>query len=317
MSGAGGGTPSLAQRVEWTTGFSSATDKAVLKALARWFAWRPDGTNVRPSSIAALAGKSGVPRRSVDRALRRLVDRGWLEVTTRRHRGTATYRICLKRLATEDPESLRATVAHKNEVARHSGVQSGAQEVGGAQENGPDFDEVAHTYRSEAEVQIPAADPVLARHSGAQIAQFLAWWRVTYPLHNGGALPTADAGAAAVVQQLLDDGRTIDRLQAMAIVLWSVEADADPASHQSWIARSDRSLRVLRHKAQFLDRAVVVPEQLTLGPMEERPLTARELDDAKQIRARVHGGCPHEPRCSGKTAYLDCVRAIALARRVG
>jgi hypothetical protein len=314
-------TPSLAQRVEWTTGFPTATDKAVLKALARWFAWRPDGTNVRPSSLAALAAKSGVPKRSVDRSLRRLIDYGFLFVRKRRHRGTATYDMNLAMLATEDPDALHATVARKNEFARQSGAQSGAQEVSGAQENRPDFDEVARTYRSDrSEVQIPTADLDLARQSGAQrhpdVEPFLAWWRVNYPLHNRGVLPPADVGAAAVVQDVLD-GRTLERLQAMALAMFAIEADADPESHRSWIAKGDRSLRVLRRKAAFLERLVLMPEQLTFGPLEERPLTAHEIAEAKEIRARVYGGwCPHEPKCTGEGAYRECVRQIAWARRV-
>jgi hypothetical protein len=42
--------------------------------------------------------------------------------------------------------------------------------------------------------------------------------------------------------------------------------------------------------------------------------TRQELEDAKLIRMRAYGGCPHEPKCA---TYADCVREIALARKVG
>jgi len=275
--------------------------------------------NVRPD-VPTLASRSGIPQRSVERALARLEAGGWLVVTSRQHRQKTTYRICLERLATEDPEqihgvdgaALSATVAVKNECDR----QSGGQETSGGQENRPDFDEVADNGSgSEVRTQSSTASADQDRQSGGQtdVPQFLAWWVATYPLHNHGAQSTVDGAAVTIVQDVLR-GRTVARLQAMALLLWSLEANSDPASHQSWIARSDRSLRVLRHKAQFLDRAVVVPpQQMVFGPMEEQPLSARELADAKTIRTRVYGGwCPHEPRCANGRA---CEEVIAWRRR--
>src|SRR2546423_14724352 len=100
------------QRIAWTRGFRCATDKAVLTAMARWFADRPDGMGIR-FTVEALAAKSGIPKRSVDRALERLKAGWWIEITARRHRAPPTYRIVLERLATTDPEALvlNATVA--------------------------------------------------------------------------------------------------------------------------------------------------------------------------------------------------------------
>jgi len=43
-------------------------------------------------------------------------------------------------------------------------------------------------------------------------------------------------------------------------------------------------------------------------------LTGREIQEADLIRTRAYGGCPHDPRCEDRR---DCVREIALARRVG
>ena len=40
-------------------------------------------------------------------------------------------------------------------------------------------------------------------------------------------------------------------------------------------------------------------------------LTRKALDDAKAVRARIHGRCPHDPHCP---TYDACIRAIALER---
>jgi hypothetical protein len=49
-----------------------------------------------------------------------------------------------------------------------------------------------------------------------------------------------------------------------------------------------------------------------LTPFQGGRLKRAELKAAKELRATVYGGCPHEPRC---TKYQSCVEAIALSRR--
>ena len=143
------------------------------------------------------------------------------------------------------------------------------------------------------------------------MAAFLAWARVTYPQHANGAQLELDGDRRRyVVHRLLEQyGRP--RLDEMALACWTIEADADPASHASWIARSDRSLYVLKHKAAFLERVVVGAQQLNLGPMVT--LSERELADAREIRLG-QGGCRHDPPHDN---WKECVRAIALARHIG
>lgn len=324
MSGDRDPAVSIAQRVDWTTGFTSATDKAVLRALARWFAWRPDGTNVRPSSIDALAAKSGVPKRSVERALRRLVDRGWLQVERRgTRRRTSTYRIVIARLATHDPDRLTARVADSDARDRHSGGLEWRTGDRHNSENGPDYEQVAVPYRSEEEVQIPASSSDRDRHSGGQpallwaedCAVFDAWWRANYPLHNAGATALVQRADLVAFGKCRDAGFSVEELQAMAIALWQIEPGPDP--HRTWIVGTDRSMRVLHHKAQFLGLVVagVAPQQLTFGPMEPVKLTAREIQEAKEIHRRAWGNrCQHDPTHED---WRECVWEIARARHVG
>jgi hypothetical protein len=52
----------------------------------------------------------------------------------------------------------------------------------------------------------------------------------------------------AVVAELLQH-RPADRLKHMATVLWTVRSNDEP-----WLAATDRSVYVLRHRAQWLDR---------------------------------------------------------------
>jgi hypothetical protein len=43
-------------------------------------------------------------------------------------------------------------------------------------------------------------------------------------------------------------------------------------------------------------------------------LSPREIEEAQTLRRKYYGRCPHDPRCA---TSADCVREIALARKVG
>jgi uncharacterized protein YdaU (DUF1376 family) len=49
-------------------------------------------------------------------------------------------------------------------------------------------------------------------------------------------------------------------------------------------------------------------------PFQGGHLTRQQLKMAEMRRARVHGGCPHEPRC---TSYAACVEQLARDVKVG
>jgi hypothetical protein len=319
--------PSLLQRVTWTRGFRCQTDKDVLTALVRWFCFRPDGSNIRPS-VAKLAEKSQVPIRSVERALSRLVEdpAPFLMATARPHRRPAVYCLNLDRLATEDPEhlklaaSLPARVAVKNQLDRHSGGQNAEWRS----RNRPDFDEVAAQYGTEEE-DLYASTSSMDRQSGGQntpstadprIAEFLAWWRETYPLHNDGAQSRAADKDETIVADLLDI-YPLDRLQAMSLYLWQVTSDGRHFSDRWWIAEvvTERSLRVLRHKAGYLDKASRLgapgATQLHLDARPQIVFSDREIRDAEQWRRNVMM-CPHDPPCEG---FRQCVLEFAYQRR--
>ncbi len=324
---------SLEERIEWTR-FRRATDKAVLKAIARWFAWRPDGTNVR-FMVATLARKAGVPQRSTERALERLEADGWMEITARRRgsRRPTTYRLVVERLASANPDALRPVDATTAKVADEGARQppewrmwephnrqSGGCDNRHFEESRPENEKVADLSTEEEEVRTdlrtPASDRTLVRHNGGRrehpdVPRFLEWARVTYPHHANGAHLVIDRDRDGhLVHGLLEQyGRAT--LEAMAVQCWTLESDGDPTSHATWIAKSDRSLRVLKHKAAFLERVVTGAQQLTFGPMVK--LSEREIAEAKDIRHRVYGGCPHQPRHDD---WRDCVREIALARHI-
>lgn len=309
----------IEQRIVWTH-LPRQTDKDVLMGMARWFCWRADGT-CRSFYVPELAHKTGVALRSTERALERLEADWWVDVLARRHRHPTMYRIHLARLATDDPDVLSATLAVRSDFDRHSGGQTEEWRS----RNGPDFDKVAdqrseEEVRTEVHTEAPAADRTLVRQSGGQrpehpdVAAFLEWARVTYPQHAKGAHLELDGDRRRyVVHRLLEHyGR--ERLEQMAVVCWTIAADGDPESHASWIAKGDRSLFVLKHKAAFLERVVVGAQQLNLGPLLERPLSQKEIADATHVRTKVYGRCPHE---AVTHTFIECVREIALARRVG
>jgi hypothetical protein len=313
----------LEQRIAWTR-FRLQTDKDVLTAIARWFCWRPDGT-ARAFTVTDLARKAGVPKRSTERALERLEADWWLEIVSRRHRQPTIYRIVVHRLATADPDALTAIPSPpewrtKRELVR----QSGGQDESGGQGSLNDFEKVADQSTEEevrTDLCTPTPDRTVVRHSGGQtsgrpehpdVGAFLEWARVTYPQHAKGAhLDLEGDRRRYVVHRLLEYyGRP--RLEQMAVLCWTIEADGDPESHATWIATGDRSLYVLKHKAAFLERVVVGAQQLSFGPMVK--LSAREIEEAKNFHVRAWGGrCQHE---SKHEDWKDCVRAIALARHV-
>lgn len=320
----------IEQRIQWTH-FTRQTDKDVLMAMARWFCWRADGRQVR-FKVKELARKAGVSKRSTERALERLEAAWWIDVTLRRQgsRQPTTYRLVLERLATVDPEALTpARVA--DEGARHPPEwrmnEGHIRHFGGCTtatvaKTLNDFEKVADQSTEEAvrtERSVPAASSEDIRHSGGcrpehpDVPAFLAWAVVTYPEHAHGAHLVLDRDRDGHLVSGLLEHYPLERLQAMTVVCWTIEADRDLTSQASWIARSDRSLRVLRHKAAFLERVVVGAQQLTLGPVDDG-FSRDEIKDAERALIFVYGRCPHEPV---HTTHKECVREIALARRVG
>jgi hypothetical protein len=87
------------------------------------------------------------------------------------------------------------------------------------------------------------------------VDRLVEWWIGNFPLHNGGALNTlrqCDWDAAVF---LLDQpGYTVQRVKALARILWAVTSDGHQNSDRWYIAqRSDRSLRTLQQKQNFLE----------------------------------------------------------------
>ncbi len=335
----------IEQRIVWTR-FRRETDKIVLRELARWFAFRADGTHVCPPSVDALAAKTkpyGVSYRTTERALQQRLGRaGYLKVTTQQNRGPTTYQIMLDRLATQDPEHLYVA----GQVDRHNGGrmhgstakvadetdfdrQSGGRVADESLKNANDFEKVADENSVVVDLCTSTGTSSTTDEDGtgsstsssatmaADVAFVLAWWTANYPLRNGGARYTVNRHDATRLQDLLRT-RSREHVLAMALALWAIESDGDPScrSNRSWIASGERNIYILHHKANFLDRIVagLEPQQLTFGPLDRAPLSQREIEEAQAIRTRSHGGCPHEPRCA---TTADCVEEIAFSRRTG
>jgi hypothetical protein len=89
---------SIEERINWSTGFTRPADKVVLGALATWADYE-SGRNARPG-MPELVARADLPKRTVERSLRRLIDERWIAVTRRRHLGYTTYAINLAKLAT-------------------------------------------------------------------------------------------------------------------------------------------------------------------------------------------------------------------------
>ena len=112
-------------------------------------------------------------------------------------------------------------------------------------------------------VQISKNDPERTDVAGGVDARardvelFLTWWMATFPTYNAGAVYSLiRARDEPIVRELLDHGRPLDLLQAMAVLLWTTTTDGVHGSNRWWIAEkcTDRGLFALRHKANYLAR---------------------------------------------------------------
>jgi len=342
----------IEQRIVWTR-FRRQTDKDVLLAMARWFCWRADGTTrpftvkelARKANVPKRSTERALERLEADWRIEVTVPR------VRGSRRPTAYRIVVELLASADSDGLHQVETSTATVADERGPTTArvADETPPhpplwrmnekwRTKNRPDFEEVADdgslstsTYLEERSGEVVVADLSTRtssttcddiRHCGGRsggrpehpdVSAFLAWAAVTYPQHARGAhLELEGHRRRYVVHGLLEHyGR--ERLEQMAVVCWTIESDGNPESHATWIAQSDRSVFVLKHKAAFLERVVVGAQQLNFGPMVK--LSEREIAEAKDIRNRAYGGyCPHDPTCED---WKECVRTIALGRRVG
>lgn len=106
----------------------------------------------------------------------------------------------------------------------------------------------------------------------AAAAGFLSWWKTTKPQYDPGRPPTTepDRGLLQVITSLLEM-HTFEQLQAMAKLTWAIPSLKGDA-HAAWIAKSDRSLRVMQHKETYLS-------------FEVKQWAPWWLD------------CPHHPKC--------------------
>lgn len=82
-----------------------------------------------------------------------------------------------------------------------------------------------------------------------QTREFFEWFCGTYIEKRGFPYRVKRDAALAVIRELLRD-RTVERLQAMALLMFD-------AVHDSFITASDYSLFVLQHKATYLEGIVV------------------------------------------------------------
>jgi hypothetical protein len=121
------------------------------------------------------------------------------------------------------------------------------------------------TYVLEEEEEASSTDGWRDAEAGA--GEFRDWWIAAYPTHNGGARNGWRSVDYASAIDLLIEGRTVEQVQALALVMWSIEDDGVTDSDRRFIAQSDRSVRVLHHKITFL-------EQLSRRQIRDRELLA-------------------------------------------
>ncbi len=130
---------------------------------------------------------------------------------------------------------------------------------------------------------------------------YLDWFGVTYSEHHDGAKVTLDleVDGPIVVRLLTTPQRTVERLQAMTLAMWTATAAEDP-----WLARAaDRGLRLLKHAADRLDRIV--------GERARRAATPEQRDQAQTRQEVLNRAIVRLRECPVAALRAPCGEAVA------
>jgi DNA-binding transcriptional ArsR family regulator len=269
--------------MEWIWRHSKAEGSArfILLWLGRFMRWTPDGFESSPVAMKDLAHDVKMVDSTVRAHIRELgaLD-GDLEIVKSRRRGE-TYRYRLRR-EQRLPLADIAPAAHRRMAAVTPPINGGDS----APINGGDSADYQRSERRLAAVTAPnvggdvCVDPFSSsevvrteednnNHHHPRTKDFDVWWWESFPIYNNGAHSDLPPEIAYPIINGLLETRSLARLQQMAILMWLVT----PLEH-AWIAtHTDRSLRVLKHAADWLD--------LRVGKMPDWWLT-----------------CSHTPKCS-------------------
>lgn len=252
--------------MEWIWRHSQATGplRYILLRIGRVMKWTPYGFETGPLPIEEIARDVDMVDSTVRQHIKALgaLD-GDLEIVRSRRRGE-TYRYRLRReqrlplpdiqpathrrmAAVSPPESdgepppefSGDTAEIQRSERRNSAVSAPA--VGGGVSGDTFFSEVVRTSVPTTSLEDQAA------------AGFLEWFCATYQIKLGCAYEVKREPALRVIGELLH-GRSVERLQSMARVMFDAERD-------TFITDSDYSIYVLKHKATYIERVVVINER--------------------------------------------------------
>lgn len=138
----------------------------------------------------------------------------------------------------------------------------------------------------------PTAEPAEWEGDRTAIDAFLSWWQLEYPAHNHGALNVPTFSTAGFVVAELLQLRSVAELQTLAVALWTDRDDA-------WIFATDRSVFVLKHRADYLDRRVRAAAAAAAKAAQTPDLLEQ------------WGYCFHSPKCTDS----DVCRELRAAKR--
>ena len=279
-----------------------------LRLLAIMIAWRiPTGhIESRPVSRGALARDTGLDRKTVRGLLKKVIATGLVRIGAA-GRGRGRYNTYLI-------PNLAGPLFMVSDESEKGGESPPffALEKGGDSppfpddEKGGDSPHLAskrgairpNSVRTCTSKDVRTKTTTTARKPVAAVTyetalDFLDWFAGAYPAHHQGAQVTVsvEADGPVVVELLTTPCRTVERLQAMALAMWTVTAGEDP-----WLVRADdRGLLLLRHAADRLDRIV----------------SAREAGQSVRSAACHYR---HEPPCSSMAACLEREKSLVAAR---
>lgn len=268
---------------EWIWRFSRATGvaKYVFLAIGRRTKRNAKGEfETGPLPVDIIANDTGMVDSTVRKHLKALCDgHGEIDIVKDSRRGEV-YRYRLRRQLRIPLDADSPATSHRRDSA--ASPPNSGDGVTAELRRSQRFDSAATapngggvsgdvSFSSEVRTEVLSTSTTYEREA----ADFLEWFCATYLTTRGFPYRVKREAAIAVVRELMT-GRTVERLKAMALVLWSDTVDP-------WLndaARpNDRGIFALRHKATYLELLVA---------RAEAPAT-RAFD--------ATAGCAHDPKC--------------------
>lgn len=251
----------------------------VLLCIAKWIPKRQGCMETLELPLGVLVRMTGLDRKTVGRLRDQLVKRGEV-VIGKPGRGRGNFQTyIMPKLA----GPLFSEVGGKGGTVPHEKGGTVPCLPGEKVASRPESVRTASEELSTKDRTTTTDGKAVAAAIYTEALAFIDWCAAVYPEHNHGANLAFDIERAGpiVVELLTKPRRSLERLRAMALVMWTCSPQEDP-----WVSRAtERGFELLRHAANRLDR---IAGQRAVA--SEPPVRVQTRADGLEL-------CPHEPKC--------------------